>query len=369
MKRIVVAAADLHQEPAIISALAPLPNVVVTARCVDAAMLLDQVRANDASTVVLSDGLPNLSPTIVREARANGVDVIGVGAGELPGVSWVDIASGFEALLERVNGARASTRGGVWQVPRTDVTRGKLIAVWGPTGAPGRTTIATALAAEYAEHAHVLLVDADPFGGSIAVNLGIAEDASGVAIACTQALRGTLTTDTMRRIPRALTDRLAVITGIHQVRRWPELAAIDELWDVCREMSEIVIADLGFCLEDQEDIGRRTQSTLSTLERADLVVAVASADPVGMLRLLNDLPNLEAVAPNAHIVVVVNKVRKAAMSSAAVHEACASAEVAHPVVCVPFDDAACAAALTSGSLLSPRSAIRTTLRQARAVFT
>ena len=45
----------------------------------------------------------------------------------------------------------------------------EVIAVWGPAGAPGRTTLAVNLAAELAASGHsVALVDADPYGGAIA---------------------------------------------------------------------------------------------------------------------------------------------------------------------------------------------------------
>jgi hypothetical protein len=47
--------------------------------------------------------------------------------------------------------------------------RRTLIAVWGPTGAPGRTTVAVNLAFEAATLVgEVLLVDADTYGGTVA---------------------------------------------------------------------------------------------------------------------------------------------------------------------------------------------------------
>ena len=43
-----------------------------------------------------------------------------------------------------------------------------VVAVWGPTGAPGRTTIAVTLATELAALGITVLVDADTYGGSVA---------------------------------------------------------------------------------------------------------------------------------------------------------------------------------------------------------
>jgi hypothetical protein len=55
------------------------------------------------------------------------------------------------------------------QAPPDAEGRRTLIAVWGPTGAPGRTTVAVNLAFEAAPLAgEVLLVDADTYGGTVA---------------------------------------------------------------------------------------------------------------------------------------------------------------------------------------------------------
>src|SRR3954447_4820088 len=51
---------------------------------------------------------------------------------------------------------------------------GRVVAVWGPTGAPGRSTVAVALASELAQlGVSALLVDADVYGGVVAQLLGL----------------------------------------------------------------------------------------------------------------------------------------------------------------------------------------------------
>src|SRR4029079_11771197 len=61
--------------------------------------------------------------------------------------------------------------------PSTDrppPTRGSVVAVWGPTGAPGRTTVAVTLADELSRlGSSSLLVDADVCGGGSAVRAGL----------------------------------------------------------------------------------------------------------------------------------------------------------------------------------------------------
>lgn len=360
-----VAAANLEDEPALVAALAPVPDVVVAARCVDGEQLLHSVTSQPAHTVLVSAGLPQLSRRVLDEARRTGARVLGIGTQGTNSLDLecIDISNGFDTLLDRVREEVPSAAGGVWSVPAAPAVVAPLVAVWGPTGAPGRTTIAMALAAELAQAQRVLLVDADPFGGAIAMNLGVQEDASGIAIACTQALRNALTVDAMRRIPRAIDANLAIVSGINQARRWPELALIDRVWEMCRELSDVVIADVGFCLEDVDDFGRRTQSTLATLAAAEHVVAVGSAEPVGLLRLLQSLEDLGQLAPNAEVHVVINKVRKGVLSETSIRQACQAAGVTQSVTCVPYDDAACASALASGTLLSARSSVRNSLRR------
>ena len=52
------------------------------------------------------------------------------------------------------------------------------MAVWGPTGAPGRTTVAVGLATELASRGRgTLLLDADPYGGAVAQHLGVLDQA------------------------------------------------------------------------------------------------------------------------------------------------------------------------------------------------
>jgi Mrp family chromosome partitioning ATPase len=65
------------------------------------------------------------------------------------------------------------------------------VAVWGPTGAPGRTTVAVNLAAELALLGrHTLVVDADTYGGTIAQAVGLFDESPGLAAAARAAGQG-----------------------------------------------------------------------------------------------------------------------------------------------------------------------------------
>ncbi|HEU0256408.1 MAG TPA: hypothetical protein VFQ96_01060, partial [Microbacteriaceae bacterium] len=116
---------------------------------------------------------------------SNDADLLGVT--EAP--DDADLAGEAEALggVDRAERAgrvgQAGLVGGEWgdlgaaeEPPRGEA--GRVIAVWGGTGAPGRTTIAVGLAGEYAARGEeTALCDVDPYGGSIATLLGLLDEA------------------------------------------------------------------------------------------------------------------------------------------------------------------------------------------------
>ena len=104
--------------------------------------------------------------------------MIGVGTIYLDGVP----RDAAEALA---SGARAQ------DAEAPEPTRGRVIAVWGAAGAPGRTTTAIELACELARDGRrVALIDADAHAPSIAMATGLADEGPGFAAACRQAERG-----------------------------------------------------------------------------------------------------------------------------------------------------------------------------------
>lgn len=198
---------------------------------------------------------------------------------------------------------------------------GRIIAVWGPTGAPGRTTVAVNLASEIASaKTSTLLVDLDTYGGSVAQVLSVLDEAPGVAAACRAAEQGGLDVTGLARLSPQIAPHLRVLTGIPKAERWTELRAgsVERVLELARVMVEVVVVDCGFCLEDDEELSydtlapRRNAATLTALAMADELVAVGAADPVGLQRLVRGLQELDTVsAPTP--TVVVNKVRAAAV--------------------------------------------------------
>ncbi|WP_346959703.1 chromosome partitioning protein [uncultured Arthrobacter sp.] len=257
---------------------------------------------------------------------------------------------------------------------------GRIIAVWGPAGSPGRTLLAANIAGELAaEGKSVLLVDADSYGASVAAVLGLLDEAAGLAQACRLADQGLLDGAALLRIAAPVASRAGtfrVLTGITRADRWTELraAALSLVYERAREVAEVTVIDAGFCLEADEELSfdsmapRRNAATLRSLELADTVFAVGAADPVGVPRLVRGLAELSAAVPQASPRVVLNKVRAAAVGRSPerqLREAWARYGPAVPLEAfLPADAAACDAALLAGSLLleaAPDSPLRRSL--------
>ncbi len=194
--------------------------------------------------------------------------------------------------------------------PRGEV--GRVVAVHGAAGAPGRTTTAIALATLRARAAPTVLVDADPHGGAVAQHLGVLDEVSGLLAAARAVNAGTLDAAAFARCRRRLDDGLEVLTGLPRPDRWVEVrpGVVDVILDEAASVGDVVV-DTGFSLEDDGDTGRslaRNQMTLDALARADEVVAVGSAEPTGLARLARTLVDLRDLGP-APVTVVVNRMR------------------------------------------------------------
>ncbi|WP_270254918.1 AAA family ATPase [Kocuria marina] len=258
-----------------------------------------------------------------------------------------------------------------------DAAACRVIAVWGPAGAPGRTVTSLNLAAELALLGRrVLLVDADTYAASVAASLGMLDEAAGLAQACRLADQARLDREGLRRCASTVSvagASLDVLTGITRYDRWPEIrgSALDLVLDRARQDYDAVVVDTAFGLESDEEISsdfmapRRNAGTLTAVAAADVVIALGAADTLGVPRLVKALPDLLDAAPDARIVVVMNKLRAAATGRSAaesVREAWERFSPGCPVAhTLSWDSKACDDALLAGAVLAetaPRSALR-----------
>lgn len=197
----------------------------------------------------------------------------------------------------------------------------RLIAVWGPQGAPGRSTVAIQLAVELARAGRrTALVDADTVAPSLALLLGLSDDAPGIAAACRRAERGALDDAELSRLSTTITaagGEIEVFPGINRPSRWPELASarLQPTLNACREWIEETVVDVAAAFDADDEVTydlagpRRHAATSTTLSTADLIIAVAAADPLGISRFLRDHAELRRLTAPTPVVVVVNQVR------------------------------------------------------------
>ncbi len=246
------------------------------------------------------------------EASARGSGTVATGAGH-------DIRSVVPSRHDSPRCARVDARS----------TRGSVVTVWGPGGAPGRTSLAIAIAAELgAAGVYTALGDADTHGASIAPALGLLDEAPGFAAACRLAGAGALSSQEFERIGqfhRASRGGFWVLTGLGRPSRWPELSSerVAGAIAAAREWVDVLVLDTASALEQDEELSsdlaapRRNAATLEALRAADHVVAVAAADPIGLARFLRMHAELLELTDARKVTVVVNKVRTSAIGPGA----------------------------------------------------
>ncbi|MET4223565.1 AAA family ATPase [Oerskovia enterophila] len=363
-------------ETIVVTALTrPGSGVSVARRCADLTELLAAAGAGAGTAAVISADLPGIDREAVAHLHEHGVRVVALADGQ----TWLADrlrAIGIDVVLDEdtpasvlVETVRDEARGRGGGAGRADgpgapppgrgpgrpgdeppvpvePRRGRVLAVWGPTGAPGRTTVAVHLAAELAGRGpergtrrrgrrkegpssgtgtvsdDVLLVDADTYAGSVAQHLGLLDESSGIAAAARSAGNGTLDLAGLARLAPEVVPHLRVLTGIARAARWPELpgSSLDVVWEHGRALADWTVIDCGFGIEQDELLTydtrapQRNGATLSALAAADAVLVVGGADAVGIQRLVRGLTELaeSGAAAGALRIVVANRVRASA---------------------------------------------------------
>jgi len=326
---VLLVAAGASWEGAVLGAVAGHRDLAVLKRCVDIDDLLASAAAGQADAAVISVDAPGLDASSVDRLRRQQVRPIGVVDTGAAGDQGRAHASriGIQAIVETdaLERLPAVLLDDDPDPPRStaadDLTEtagagdGPVIVVWGAQGAPGRTTIASAIAAELAHRTGATtLVDADPYGGAVAQQLGVLDEVSGLLAAARLASTGSLA-ERVAGVPRDVGGGLAVVTGLPRADRWVEVrpGALEALLGALRPRGPVVV-DTGFCLEPDpsaELAGRPSRNglTLAALGTADQVVVVGTPDPVGLSRLARGLVDLrETVGPRS-VWVVVNRQR------------------------------------------------------------
>jgi MinD-like ATPase involved in chromosome partitioning or flagellar assembly len=373
--------------------------VTVVRRCDELAELLAACQSGLARAAVVAEGSEDLTASLVDRLSAVGVAVVGLVSDPeeaarlrtigvltaLPDVDAAGLASKIADAVHQLTGRglrRPDTRDTGLADPSAALRpsppavaddapassgAGEIITVWGPAGAPGRTLLAANIAAELAaEGKAVLLVDADSYGASVAATLGLLDESAGLAQACRLAEQGLLNADSLKKVSASVftkSGEFRVLTGITRADRWTELraGALSTVFEQSRKIADVVVVDAGFCLEADEELSfdtmapRRNAATLRSLEVADTVFAVGSADAIGVPRLVRGLAELADAVPQVAPRIVLNKVRASAAGRSPERQLRETWQRYAPEgeieAFLPADPDSCDAALLSGSVL------------------
>lgn len=380
----VLSAVTGDAEAVVVRVLAADRGLEVVRRCADLAELLAAGAAGIGRVAVVSTDLPGLDREAIGHLHGSGVWVVLVAE---PGATERADALGADAVTRDVGDIGTAVRSvldGGSPAPGPAPARttpgtvdGVLVAVWGPTGAPGRTTLAVNLAAELAgrprvDQPTVLLVDADTYGGTVAQVLGLLDEAPGLAAAARAAGSGLLDAASLAALTPRLDSGLRVLTGLSRADRWPEVPtmSLHGVWAACRSLADVTVVDCAFCLEQDEALTydtrapQRNAATLAALAAADVVVVVGAGDPVGLQRLVRALGALDDLGLAPRRRVVVNRVRATASGPRpreAVREALRRYAGVPDAVVLPDEQATCDGALLHARTLAehaPTSPLR-----------
>ena len=255
--------------------------------------------------------------------------------------------------------------------PAGDERGGRIVLVWGPHGAPGRSTVAVSLAHGLAACGGAILVDADVEAPSLVQLLGMPEDSSALAGAARLATHGRLDAESFRRILAPVGDGLFLLGGLGRSGRWRELppASMTEVWAQCRRAAAWTVVDVagGPADDDVDDFTLepgRGAVTADLVSHADVILVVGGADPVGVRRLLQLLDEMGAsMNPAGRVEVVINRVRASAAGPSpqqALREALTRFGGLEDIVLLPDDAATADACLLQGCTVleqAPASAL------------
>lgn len=306
----------------------PELGVRVLRRCVDHGELLGVALRDRPHAVVLAAELPWLDRDLVGTLQDAGVIVVAVEsrAGVRPvdavGVSYrvgpATSAEELAGLLHRVGAVDDDRRvrfdePGDAPTVHTGGNAGRIVVVWGAPGAPGRTTVATHVATEYARSGRAtVLVDGDAWSASIAQLLGLDE---APAVSNAVRLAGDGWPHPLESCLHDGPHGVRILPGLARADLWPEVR--ERSWqavlDAIRDRADVVVIDVAAPIDEDEELSfdrapyRRNVMTRVALRDADAVLTVVGGDPVGLRRgifawrdLARELP---AVAERALLVV------------------------------------------------------------------
>lgn len=316
--RVATVPGDPGEEARLAAELSRHPGVELFMRCVDRVEVMALARAGSVDAIAMTGAPAWFDRELGHELARAGIRLVAsagdpLEAERLTLLGATLVARGVavdDLVLACVSDVQPSIA--LDEPPRAG--GGRLVAVWGPKGAPGRTTVAVELAYAFAERApSTIVVDGDPYGGDVLQLLGVVEELPTVVWATRRAARGE-TANITGDLRRAGSSGPVLLPGLPRADLWADVGDYgwSELLETLRSAFEHVVVDVGFCLEAGDDAVAargRNHMTRAAVRASDRVVAVFRADPVGVKNLLRELEHLEDLVGADRVVLLANRVR------------------------------------------------------------
>lgn len=187
---------------------------------------------------------------------------------------------------------------------------GRLIAIWGGYGSPGRTTVAIALARVLGSKSEpALLIDADTYGADVGHVLSLA---AGPTIAnAVHRCRHREAGEIFPALATSLASGTDVLPGISHPGLWRDLAR-PQIQCVLRSAASVytyVVIDTSPCIEASEGCASRNIVTRTVLSAADQILLLCRADPAGIQSFAGAFEELtdDLNTEIAKVAIVVNR--------------------------------------------------------------
>jgi len=201
------------------------------------------------------------------------------------------VATAIHKAMARVSAA-AATR-------PSDAARSPLVAVLGPKGGTGKTTIATNLAADLATRGReTLLVDLDLQFGDVGVVLGVDPEHTIYDLATAG---GTMDAERLRGFTGRSRDGVNVLLAPVRPDQADAVTAehITAILDLARTTYDVVIVDTPPAF---------TAGVIAAVDQADLIVMLGSFDLPGLKNMKLGMETLQMMdVPSARILPVLNR--------------------------------------------------------------
>jgi len=244
--------------------------------------LLVAAEVRSPQVIVVAEDFPRLTEGLPQLRRLGPVVVVG----ESP---WADCRP------DEVTGDTLSGR-----LTRDRSSRGRLVAVWGPQGSWGVTSVAIGLARGLATKSAAALIDANVHAPGIADELDLPD--GGLLQACLAADRGA------PALPVRTSAGLAVLTGV-EPQMYPSVhaGALQQVLGAAIAKYTWVVADTDSAVDAAGEFGLVpdwTTATAVTLQAADHVVIVIGESELAQRRLWRALPAVAELTRGPKTVVV-----------------------------------------------------------------